>query len=111
MQLLTWFELFENRKYPPKSQKTLLTWFELPWNGKYPQTMAYRTTPRDQTSTPVGEYGRLDTISGAAYEGDPHAFRSFWPSLNETLNPKSTILMFLFSSIKRLSSFTSLFRV
>ena len=78
------------------------------WNGRYPATMANATTPMDQTSTGGPSYGLRDTISGAAYDGDPQCTVSFFPGWNTALSPKSTSMTRrLFLSSNRFSSFTS----
>ena len=63
-------------------------------NGNCPAIIAYKVTPRHQTSTSYEWYFCLLASSGAVYEGDPQKVELKLPSSSFITNPKSTSLAF-----------------
>jgi hypothetical protein len=78
-------------------------------NGNVPVSKAKSNTPKAHISTYLPSYSLFLTSSGAMYEGVPQNIFYFYPSMQNAANPKSMIFIILvFSSIRTLSSLTSL---
>lgn len=83
-----------------------------PLKGKAPAKRANRRTPNAHMSTYLPSYSCLRTSSGAIYDGVPQKILSFCWLVQKAAKPKSiTLIIFVLSSIRILSSLTSLWAI